>query len=232
MDHVATLREARKTTEPDPVKAAQICELAGADGIVAHLREDRRHMQDRDIQLIKETIHIKFNMEMAVTSEMLQIARTLRPDQSTLVPEKREEITTEGGLNVIEKSSILKNYISSLKESGIKVSLFIDPVSEQVQASREIGADAVELHTGEYANTKGERQKEELHRLIEVAEFAHALGLKVHAGHGLTYENVKPVAIIPFVEELNIGYSIVSKAVFVGLKNAVQEMLQLIRSPE
>ncbi len=160
----------------------------------------------------------------------MQIACSVRPDQATLVPEKRQEVTTEGGLNVINNKSLLKDCISSLKKNNISVSLFIEPVSEEIHASKEVGTDAVEFHTGRYANTKGEEQKKELERLIEAARLAHTLGLKVYAGHGLTYENVKPVASIPFVEELNIGHSIISRAVFVGLERAVKEMLNLIRS--
>lgn len=230
IDHVATLREARKATEPDPVQAAKACEKAGADGIVAHLREDRRHIQEKDIRLIKKIIQIKFNLEIASTVRMLQIASSIKPDQLTLVPERRLEITTEGGLDVLRKKSFLKNQISFLKEAGIKISLFIDPIIEQVRISKEVGADAIELHTGRFANTGGEEQKRELNKLIEATRVAHGLGLEVHAGHGLTYENVGPITRIPFVEELNIGHSIVSKAVFVGLEMAVKEMLTLMRT--
>jgi pyridoxine 5-phosphate synthase len=230
IDHIATLRQARKTVEPDPVQAAKICERAGADSIVAHLREDRRHIQDEDMRLIKKNIGVKFNMEMAATSKIVEIACFLKPYQSTLVPAQRQEITTEGGLDVINNKSLLKDCISFLKKNEISVSLFIEPVSEQIYASKEIGADAVELHTGKYANTKGEEQKKELGELIKSAHLAHTLSLKVHAGHGLNYGNVRPIASLPFVEELNIGHSIISRAVFVGLENAVKEMLNLIRS--
>lgn len=230
IDHVATLRQARKTIEPSPVEAAKICERAGADSIVAHLREDRRHIQDEDMQLIKKNISIKFNMEMAATSEIVEIACFLKPYQSTLVPEKRQEVTTEGGLDVINNKFLLKDSISSLKKNGIFVSFFIEPLSEQIKASKEIGADAVEIHTGKYANAKGNEQKEELKKIIESANLAHVLNLKVYAGHGLNYENVKPIVSIPFIEELNIGHSIISRAIFVGLENAVKEMLNLIRS--
>lgn len=229
IDHVATLRQARKTIEPDPLQAAKICELAGADSIVAHLREDRRHIQDEDIRLIKKSIGIKFNMEMAATEEIVKIACLIKPSQSTLVPEKRQEITTEGGLDVIKNKSLLKKCIFSLKQNDILVSMFIEPASDQVYASKEVGADAVELHTGKYANTKGKEQKKEFEELIKSAQLAHTLGLKVHAGHGLNYENVKPIASLPFIEELNIGHSIIARAVFVGLENAVKEMLNLIR---
>ncbi|MFH1547935.1 MAG: pyridoxine 5'-phosphate synthase [Candidatus Omnitrophota bacterium] len=230
IDHVATLRQARKTVEPSPVQAAKICERAGADSIVAHLREDRRHIQDEDMRLIKENIGIRFNMEMAATLEIVEIACLLKPEQSTLVPEKRQEITTEGGLDVTGNRGVLKDYIFSLKKNGILVSLFIEPISEQIKASKEVGADAVELHTGKYANTKGEDQSKELKKIIESAHFAHTLNLKVYAGHGLNYENVKAIASISFIEELNIGHSIISRAVFVGLENAVKEMLNLLRS--
>jgi pyridoxine 5-phosphate synthase len=229
IDHVATLREARKITEPNPVQAAKICENAGADSIVAHLREDRRHIQDDDVRLIKENISIKFNLEMAAVPEIIQIACFVKPNQATLVPEKRQEITTEGGLDILSRKSI-KDDIRLLRKAGIEVSLFIEPVLEQVKASKEVGADAIELHTGKYANTKGETQKEELPKLIDAANLGHKLGLKVHAGHGLNYKNVEPIANMPFVEELNIGHSIISRAVFVGLEQAVKEMLQLIKN--
>lgn len=229
IDHVATLREARKIKEPDPFLAAQICESAGVDSIVAHLREDRRHIQDEDIRLIKDKISVKFNMEMAAVKEIVDIACSLKPDQSTLVPEKRKEITTEGGLEVLNAQPFLKDCVCLLKNSGIEVSLFIEPISEQVNASKKIGADAVELHTGKYANSQGQQQKKELSKLITAAELGHKLGLKVHAGHGLNYNNVGAVASIPFIEELNIGHSIISRAVFVGLYAAVKEMLRLIK---
>ena len=229
IDHVATLREARKTTEPSPIQAAQICEKAGAHSIVAHLREDRRHIQDEDIKLIKKNIKLKFNMEMAATPEILKIACSIKPYQSTLVPEKRQEITTEGGLDVIGNKS-LKDYIFSLKKNNIVVSLFIEAIPQQIKESKEVGADAVEFHTGKYSNVTDDAQKKELEKLIRGANLAHSLGLKVHAGHGLNYENVKPIASLPFVEELNIGHSIISRAVFVGLEKAVKEMLNLIRS--
>jgi pyridoxine 5-phosphate synthase len=229
IDHVATLREARKIREPDPFLAAQICESAGVDSIVAHLREDRRHIQDGDIKLIKEKINIKFNMEMAAVKEIVDIACAIKPNQSTLVPEKRQEITTEGGLEVLNAQPFLKDCICLLKNSAIEVSLFIEPTPKQVNASKEIGADAIELHTGKYANSKGQEQKKELEKLVEAAELGHNLGLKVYAGHGLNYSNVGSVASIPFIEELNIGHSIISRAVFVGLETAVKEMLKLVK---
>ncbi|MDD5455216.1 MAG: pyridoxine 5'-phosphate synthase [Candidatus Ratteibacteria bacterium] len=230
IDHVATLRQARRTFEPDPVEAAKICQRAGADSIVAHLREDRRHIQDEDMNLIKKNIAIKFNMEMAATSEIVKIACELKPHQATLVPEKRQEVTTEGGLDVSGNKSLLEKSILSLKKSGISVSIFIEPLSAQIKASKEIGADAIEIHTGKYANTEGKKQQEELEKIIETADLAHTLDLGVYAGHGLNYENVKPIVSVPFMEELNIGHSIISRAVFVGLENAVKEMLDLIRS--
>ena len=229
VDHIATLRQARKTIEPDPVTAATICEEAGADSIVAHLREDKRHIQDKDIKLIREKIGVKFNLEMAAVPEIIKFACSVKPDQSTLVPEKRQEITTEGGLAVSNNKSLLKDCTASLKANNISVSLFIEPMPEEINASKEVGADAVEFHTGRYANAKGEEQKIELEKLIQAAHLAHKLNLHVHAGHGLNYENVRPIALLPFVEELNIGHSIISRAVFTGLEQAVNEMLELIK---
>ena len=228
VDHIATIRQARGTIEPDPSQAAVICERAGAHSIVAHLREDRRHIQERDLYQIKEAIQIKLNLEMAATPEMLKIAQSLKPHQATLVPEKREELTTEGGLDLLGKEAELKDFIQELKNAGILVSLFIDPQEDDIALSKELEADAVELHTGSYANSEGQEQEKELERLKEGVSFAHKLGLEVHAGHGLTYQNVTPVAQLPYVEELNIGHSIISRSVFSGLENAVREMLELI----
>jgi len=229
VDHVATVREARKTIEPDPVFAAGICELAGADSIVCHLREDRRHINERDLNLLKETVQTKLNLEMCTSSKIVNIARQVRPDQATLVPEKRQEVTTEGGLDVVKNSSAVKKAIKALKEKGIIVSLFIDPIDKQIEASLDAGARFIELHTGAYANTKTERQaQKELEILDEATQFAISLGIRVNAGHGLTYVNVKPVANIPGIEELNIGHSIISRAVFVGIERAVCEMKELI----
>ncbi|WP_027719965.1 MULTISPECIES: pyridoxine 5'-phosphate synthase [unclassified Desulfurobacterium] len=229
IDHVATIREARKTFEPDPVHAAVIADLAGADQITLHLREDRRHIQDRDLKLIKEVIHSKINLEMAATEEMVEIALSVKPHQVTLVPEKREEITTEGGLDVKGQKDRIRDVVKRLKAAGIVVNLFIDPDKEQIEAAADVGADAVELHTGEYANavSEGEREKE-LSRLRTAAKYAKELELKVYAGHGLTYKNVKPVAEIEEIEELNIGHSIVANAVLKGLSDAVKEMKRLI----
>ncbi|WP_457569057.1 pyridoxine 5'-phosphate synthase [Desulfurobacterium sp.] len=229
IDHVATVREARKTFEPDPVHAAVIADLAGADQITLHLREDRRHIQDRDLKLIKEVIHSKINLEMAATDEMVEIALSVKPHQVTLVPEKREEITTEGGLDVKGQKERIREVVNRLKEAGIVVNLFIDPDHEQIEAAADVGADAVELHTGEYANAVTDADKaRELERLKSAARYARELELKVYAGHGLTYKNVKPVAEIEEIEELNIGHSIVANAVLKGLSDAVKEMKRLI----
>ena len=229
VDHVATLRQARRTIEPDPVFAASMCELAGADSIVCHLREDRRHINERDLRLLKETVQTRLNLEMSISKEIVRIAQDIKPDQATLVPEKRQEITTEGGLNVSGKLSLIKKAVRSLKEKDITVSLFIDPVRAQIKAAKQSGAEFIELHTGEYANSKTERQAQgHIEKLIQATEYAASLGLRVNAGHGLTYNNVRPVANIQGIEELNIGHSIISRAVLVGLEKAVKEMLGLI----
>ena len=222
VDHVATIRQARRTDEPDPVAAALICEQAGADGITAHLREDRRHMQDADIEGISRTITKPFNLEIANTAPMVDLAIRLRPFQVTLVPEKREEITTEGGLDVTRDPAALASSIERLRASGIRVSLFIDPDSAMVRASRSLGAHAIELHTGTYARHPGPGPA--LQALQRAAGFGVELGLAVHAGHGLTVRNVAPVAAIPEVQELNIGHHLVSRSVVVGLAAAVREM--------
>ena len=229
IDHAATVRQARRTFEPDPVRAAIICEMAGADGIVAHLREDRRHMQDRDIELIKEVINIKFNLEMAATEEIVEKAMNLLPAQATLVPEKREELTTEGGLKIHGKEKELSQVVDKLQGKGITVSLFIDPEEEQIKASLETGAKAIELHTGRYAGCFSERESgEELKKLDTAVKIGRKLGLSVHAGHGLTYQNVTHVARIEGIEELNIGHTIIARAVLVGLERAVKDMIALI----
>jgi pyridoxine 5-phosphate synthase len=222
IDHVATLRQARRTDEPDPVAAALLCEDAGADGITAHLREDRRHIQDEDVNRLSRVIRTVFNLEMALTEEMLDIAERLRPYQITLVPERREEVTTEGGLDVSRDPVRLASGIERLKRSGLHISLFIDPASEMVERSRDLGADAIELHTGAYANAGG--SPESLAALRDAAALGARIGLAVHAGHGLTVRNVGPVAEIPAIEELNIGHSIISRAIFVGLAESVREM--------
>lgn len=231
IDHVATVREARKTDEPDPVRAAVLVEMAGADGITIHLREDRRHINDRDVRLLHQTSRTGINLELATNAEILDLACELKPMQATLVPEHREEVTTEGGLMLDAASrGVLQEALDRLREAGVRTSLFIDPEPEALAASKEMGADAVELHTGEYANAKTPAdQSRQLERLRDSARVGRELGLGVHAGHGLTYENVRRVAAIQDIEELNIGHSVVSRAVFVGLESAVREMAALIR---
>ena len=222
VDHVATLRQARRTDEPDPVAAAALCEDAGAEGITAHLREDRRHMQDDDIIQIASTVRTVFNLEMALTEEMLAIAERLRPYQVTLVPERREEVTTEGGLDVAREPGKLRDGLARLKRAGVRTSLFIDPDAGVVRQSHDLGADAIELHTGTYAHHPDSEQA--VRALADAAEVGRSLGLAVHAGHGLTVRNVGPVAAIAAIEELNIGHSIVSRAIFVGLAQSIAEM--------
>ncbi len=230
IDHIATIRQARRTFEPDPVKGAILAVEAGADQITLHLREDRRHIQDDDLFRLRKVItEVPVNLEMAATDEMKEIALTVRPDSITLVPEKREEITTEGGLDVVQLKEYLADYIKDFKETGIRVVFFIDPVFAQIDASKEAGADAVELHTGEYANAKGRDVDREIERLKKAAVYAKKRGLKVFAGHGLTYQNVKPVASIKEIEELNIGHSIISNSVFWGIGEAVRKMKKLIK---
>jgi pyridoxine 5-phosphate synthase len=229
IDHIATIRQARKGIEPDPVAAAMIAELAGADGIIAHLREDRRHIQDRDLKLLREIVQTKLNLEMAATDEMQRIALAVKPNITTLVPEKRQELTTEGGLEVVSRVSFLKEYIGHLQQGGITVSLFIDPDEKQIAASKKTGADWVEIHTGAYANARaGKDREQELVKVVEGARLAASLGLRVGAGHGLNYVNVQRIASIPEVEELNIGHSIISRAALLGLERAVREMRDLV----
>jgi len=230
IDHVATIREARKTYEPDPIKAAIISRDAGADQITFHLREDRRHIQDEDVRKLRAVItEIPLNMEMAPTEEMKRIAIDIKPDRITLVPEKREEITTEGGLDVVSMKDYLKGYIEEIKANGIKIAMFIDPDESQIDSSIEVGADAIELHTGEYANAKSKEDRlKQLERLKKASKYAKDKGLKVFAGHGLTYINVQPIARIPEIEELNIGHSIIANAVFLGLDEAVRKMKKLM----
>lgn len=223
VDHVATIRQARRTFEPDPVGAVVLCELAGADSITVHLREDRRHIQDRDVRVLRQTLKVPMNLEMACTDEMVGIALEVKPEYVCLVPEKRQEVTTEGGLDVLGARAELAKAIPRLRDAGIKVSLFIDPDRAQIQASADLGAHFIELHTGTYAETWRESDRE-LSRLAAGAAFAQELGLVVNAGHGLTYWNVFPVASIPGMHELNIGHSIVARAVLVGLERAVREM--------
>ena len=230
LDHVATVREARRTDEPDPVRSAVLAELGGAHGITVHLREDRRHIKERDVQLLLATVRTGVNLELALDEEVLALALEYRPMQATLVPERREEITTEGGLDLGdgERGRRIADALRRFGDAGVRTSLFIDPVESTIRAARELGADAVELHTGEYANACGAERTDQLRRLEGAAAAACAVGLAVHAGHGLTYENVVPVAAIPEIEELNIGHSIVSRAVLVGMERAVREMLQLV----
>ena len=232
IDHVATVRQARMIDEPDPVWGASLAELGGADGITFHLREDRRHITDRDLPLLKETVKTPLNMEMAATEEMTKIARKLKPHHVTLVPEKRREVTTEGGLDVAKEKTRIKRVVQRLKDADIITSLFIAPDIRQLEASRDVGTDFVELHTGAYANAKGEREiRETYFELYLGAIFAHNLGIRVNAGHGLNYRNTGPVACLPHMEELNIGHSIVARAVFVGMERAVREMKDLITNP-
>ena len=230
VDHVATLRQARLIDEPDPVIAAALAELAGADGIIVHLREDRRHIQDRDLRLLRQTVKTRLNLEMAATKEMLAIASEVGPDLVTLVPEKRRELTTDGGLEVVGNLDFLKDYVRQLKEADLRVSLFVDPVPRQIDAAREVGAGWVELHTGTYAEAKSEK---EAHRLFEElltgARHARSLGLRVKCGHGLNYRNIKRFRGCPEFEEYSIGHSIIARAVLVGLERAVREMVELVR---
>jgi pyridoxine 5-phosphate synthase len=227
IDHIATLRQARRGSDPDPVEGAGVCEAAGADGITAHLREDRRHMQDADIEKLKKTVKTYFNLEMACVAEMLELARRLKPEQVTLVPERREEITTEGGLDISSDPARIENAIEALTDAGIRVSLFIDPTKAAVEQSKKLGVPAIELHTGRYSHDPSEKT---LEALRDSARRAADLGLAVHAGHGLNLQNVTAVAVIPEIEELNIGHSIISRSVFVGLDRAVREMREAMRT--
>jgi pyridoxine 5-phosphate synthase len=230
IDHVATLRQARRATEPDPVQAAVLAELGGAGGITVHLRQDRRHIQDRDVEILRQVVKSRLNVELASTQEMVRIALTVRPDQATLVPERREEITTEGGLDVVLNSVQLRPVVRMLQEGGVTVSLFIDPDLEQVKEAHKLDAHAVELNTGAYCDTRDGRSREAaLRKVADAARLGHKLGLLVHAGHGLTYQNVGPVAALPEIEELNIGHNIVARATLVGMERAVREMLEAIR---
>lgn len=228
VDHVATLRQARGTRYPDPVAAALVAEEAGADGITIHLREDRRHIQDRDLEVLMQTAQTRVNLEMAVTEEMLTIAEQALPPHVCLVPEKREELTTEGGLDVKSRFVAVNNACERLSACGIEVSLFIDPDSEQIKAAADAGAPVIELHTGEYADATGIAQQHQLERIEKAVATAQALGLIVNAGHGLHYHNVQPIAALKGINELNIGHSIMARAMMVGMKDAVREMKQLM----
>jgi pyridoxine 5-phosphate synthase len=224
IDHVATIRQARRTYEPDPVWAAVEAELGGADCITVHLREDRRHINDRDVQMLREIVQCKLNLEMSLAPEIVEIAARTLPDQATLVPERRQEITTEGGLDLAHQPDRITVVVKRLRELKVFVSAFIDPDETQIALARQQGFDAVELHTGEYANTDGQEQLRQFHRLERAAQLAGEQGLRLHAGHGLNYHNVRPIARIEGMRELNIGHSIVSRAMFVGIREAVREM--------
>jgi len=231
IDHVATIRQARGGVEPDPVWAAAEAELGGAACITIHLREDRRHIQDRDLEILRQTVQVKLNLEMAVTQAMVEVACGARPHQATLVPEGRQELTTEGGLAVAAQETRVTETVKRLQDAGIVVSHFIDPTADEIEAAARTGAEAIEFHTGEYANATDDAERtRQLARLVEGARRAQGLGLVVHAGHGLNYTNVRPVATIAGMEELNIGHSIICRAVFVGLRDAVREMVRLIET--
>lgn len=229
IDHVATVRQARRTDEPDPVWAASLAELGGADGITFHLREDRRHIGDRDARILRETVGVKLNMEMAIAEEVVAIAVDLRPTQCTLVPERREELTTEGGLNVVAHRDRIANVVRRLEDAGIMTSAFIEPLTQQLEVSAEIGFQAVELWTGRYAHAgSADERRASLDELVAAVDAGGRLGLEVHGGHGLTYRNIAPVAATPGFREFNIGHSIVARAMFVGLPEAVHEMKSLL----
>jgi len=230
IDHVATVRQARGVGYPDPVTAAGVAELAGADGIVCHLREDRRHIQDRDLRILREVVQTRLNLEMAPTEEMVRIALATRPNIVTLVPEKREELTTEGGLDVIKYFPSLKRVIQRLHRGGIPISLFVDPQKDQIKASEDVGANVIEIHTGRYCEAKTPfHEDEELKKILDATAEASRRNLQISAGHGLNYVNVRRIAEIKEIEELNIGHSIIARAVMVGLDRAVREMIELIQ---
>ena len=231
IDHIANVRQARQTNEPDPVQMAFLAELGGADGITVHLREDRRHIQDRDLRILRETIKTRLNLEMACTPEMVEIALKTKPDMVTIVPERREEVTTEGGLDIISQKNNLKEIIQKLHYADIPVSLFIDPVHEQIEESKAIKSNWIELHTGNYACASWRDQHKELAKIKAATTKAQSIGLRVNAGHGLTYQNVEPIAAIEGIEELNIGHTIISRAIATCLKEAVQEMKLLVINP-
>jgi len=228
IDHVATVRQARLAAEPDPVHAAVLAELGGADQITIHLREDRRHICDRDLAILRQTIKTRLNLEMACTDEMVRIALETKPDMVTLVPEKRQELTTEGGLNVVGGYDALAENVQKLKDGGIFVSLFVDADADQMEKCADMGADAVEIHTGHYADAKGAAQREELSRIIFAGEKCRELGLILNSGHGLNYQNVGEIVTIPGMNEVNIGHSVIARAIFVGLERAVREMKETI----
>ncbi|HPD60561.1 MAG TPA: pyridoxine 5'-phosphate synthase [Thermodesulfobacteriota bacterium] len=232
IDHIATIRQARKGNEPDPVTAAAVAELAGCDGIIVHLREDRRHIQDRDVEILRKTIKTKLNLEMAATAEMVKIAVKIKPDMCTLVPEKRQELTTEGGLDLLGNFTQLKTAVSKLQKEKILVSLFIDPHPKQINAAKEMKADYVEIHTGIYSNAKLRKEIDrELKKIVESVSLASQLGLGINAGHGLNYQNIKPLVNLSEIDEFSIGHSIIARAVIVGLEQAVKDMIALIKIP-
>ena len=232
IDHIATIREARKTDEPDPVAAAMLCELAGAQGITVHLRGDRRHIQDRDVELLKKVVTTHLNVEMAATTEMVRIAQTIKPDQVTLVPERKDEITTEGGLDVVLHSGNVEKAVAQLVEARIDVSIFVDPDLEQIRQCHKLRAPKIEINTGKFADAwHAGKWQGELEKIATAARAAKKLGLTVLAGHGLTYRNIDAIATVPEIEELNIGHSIISRAALVGLERAVREMAELMRNP-
>jgi len=230
IDHVATLRQARRAPEPDPIQAAVLAELGGADGITVHLRADRRHIQDRDVEILRQVVKTRLNVEMAATQEMMRIALTVKPNQVTLVPERREEVTTEGGLDVVLNSVQLRPVVRTLQEGGIHVSLFVDPNPEQVKESHKIDAQAIEVNTAAYADARDDRARDQALRIVvDAARLGRKLGLEVHAGHGLTYRNVRAIAAVSEITELNIGHNIVARAVLVGMERAVREIVEAMR---
>jgi len=228
IDHVATLRQARRTYEPDPLWAAVEAELGGADAITVHLREDRRHINDRDVQLLRQTVQCRLNLEMSVVPEIVEIAVKAGPDQATIVPERRQEVTTEGGIDLSQQPDRITNIVNRLKQTGVFVSAFIDPDESQIELAAQQGFHAAELHTGAYANAHGDEVQRHLDRLVRAAALVRQRGLRLHAGHGLNYRNVAPVAAIDAMAELNIGHAIISRALFVGLREAVREMKRVI----
>ncbi len=228
IDHIATLRQARGTNYPCPIEGALLCEQSGADSITLHLREDRRHIQDSDVEILRDKLTTKMNLEMATTDEMIAIATKIKPEDCCLVPEKREELTTEGGLEVASQIPRMTQVCAQLAEASIIVSLFIDAQKDQIDAAKECGAPVIELHTGHYANATGDEQKQEFERIKAMATYAHSIGLQVNAGHGLTLENTTAIAELPEIVELNIGHSIIARAIFVGLEQATREMKDLI----
>jgi pyridoxine 5-phosphate synthase len=228
VDHVATVRQARRVDVPDPVEAALLAEAAGADGITVHLREDRRHIQERDVRILRQRLHTKLNLEMAVTPAMLAFAEDVRPDDACFVPEKREELTTEGGLDVVSHRQKIREGTQRLQSLAVRVSLFVDPETAQIEASRDAGAHAVEIHTGAYCNALSVEREKQLQAILEASKLAQSLGLEVHGGHGLNYDNVLVIAQIPEMAELNIGHSIIARAIIVGIEQAVREMKNLL----